>query len=76
MGKVKFTPSAKSDMSEIDSHIIEHLGFDLADKLLETFQNAFMLILENLEIGRERPVHLPANQTFHYLPFSCCMLLL
>ena len=58
------TPLAEADLDEIWDYAAERFGFDVADRVLESLQQAFRLLADNPAIGHARADIAPPPYSF------------
>jgi plasmid stabilization system protein ParE len=58
------TALAEADLDDTWDYVAENFGFDLADRVLASLQDAFRLLAENPDLGHSREDIAP-------LPYSC-----
>lgn len=62
-GDIRQLPAAKADLMEIWSYIAEH-NVTAADRMLDRFQAALQMLLDQPMAGRERPELYPDLRSF------------
>jgi plasmid stabilization system protein ParE len=58
------TPLAEADLDDTWDYVAENFGFDVADRVIESLQDAFRLLAENPDLGHSREDIAPLPYSF------------